>query len=277
MPCKASANLTSSWSRRGLEGAAPIQEGPACFGGAGGDLRLKHFIDWSDIELVVFDVDGTLYDQRGLRLIMLRALLVDALRSRSLDTLRTLRTFRHVREKLGDAGESSFMEAQFVQTADRHGKTPQQVRELVGDWMEARPLASVARYRYPYLEELFAGLRRHGKKVAVFSDYPAVDKLAAMGLDADLVVCATDPEIGRLKPDPAGLLEILRRTGVAPERALMIGDREDRDAAAAWQAGVRSLIRGGRAHAEFGSFRNYNDPVFAPVLGPERVFATNVP
>lgn len=238
---------------------------------------MTHLIDWSEIDLVVFDVDGTLYAQRGLRLVMLRALLVDALRSRSLDTLLTLRTFRHVRERLGETQESSFMEAQFAQTASRRGKTPQEVRQLVSEWMEARPLASLPGYAYPHLDALFTGLRRHGKKVAVFSDYPAVDKLAAMGLQADPVVCATDPDIGRLKPDPAGLLEILRRTGVAPERALMIGDREDRDAAAARRAGVRSLIRGGRARSGSGSFQHYNDPVFGPVLGQDGALSAGKP
>jgi phosphoglycolate phosphatase len=234
-------------------------------------------IDWDGIDLVVFDVDGTLYDQRALRLTMLRALLADAFRTRSLDTLLTLRTFRRVREKLGDTGDASFMEAQYARTASHHGKTTQQVRALVDDWMEKRPLAALGRYRYPHLEELFAGLRRHGKKVAVFSDYPAVDKLAAMRLEADPVVSATDPEIGRLKPDPAGLLEVLRRTGVAPQRTLMVGDRQDRDAAAAKRAGVMALIRGGPVHADFGTFRNYDDPVFAPILGPHGALAPGKP
>jgi len=34
--------------------------------------------DWGNIRLVVFDVDGTLYDQRGLRLCMLREMLLES-------------------------------------------------------------------------------------------------------------------------------------------------------------------------------------------------------
>lgn len=64
--------------------------------------------------------------------------------------------------------------------------------------------------------------------------------LAEMGLKAGPVVCATDPGIARLKPDLAGLLAILRQTGVVPERALMIGDHFDRDGAAAGRAGMRA-------------------------------------
>ena len=222
--------------------------------------------DWSTIDLVVFDVDGTLYDQRQLRLGMLRQLLGHAWQTRSLNTLLTLRTFRHVREALGEQAGSDFMAMQYAQTASRHGKTPDAVRALTDEWMEQRPLPLLAACRYPHVAEVLAGLRASDKQIAVFSDYPAVAKLAALGLRADVVVCATDAGIARLKPDPAGLLAILRQTGVAPERALMIGDRFDRDAAAAARAGMRVLIRSRRPHARWATFRGYDDAVFQPLL-----------
>ena len=230
-------------------------------------------LDWSTIDLVVFDVDGTLYDQRQLRLGMLRQLIVHALQTRSLDTLLTLRTFRRVREALGErVGEQAgadFMTLQYAQTASRHGTTPAAVRALTDEWMEQRPLPLLAACRYAHVAEVFAGLRAAGKRVAAFSDYPAAAKLAALGLRADVFVCATDPGIARLKPDPAGLLAILKQTGVAPERALMIGDRFDRDAAAAARAGMRALIRSRRPHARWATFQGYDDVVFQPLLaGP---------
>ena len=229
--------------------------------------------DWTTIDLVVFDVDGTLYDQQQLRLGMLRQLLGHTWQSRSLDTLLTLRTFRRVREALAELGDeqagSDFMALQYAQTASRHGKTPAAVRALTDEWMEQRPLPLLAACRYAHVAEVFAGLRAAGKRVAAFSDYPAAAKLAALGLQADVVVCATDADIARLKPDPAGLLAILRQTGVAPERALMIGDRFDRDAAAAARAGMCVLIRAHRPHAQWATFRAFDDAVFQPLLvGP---------
>jgi FMN phosphatase YigB (HAD superfamily) len=44
--------------------------------------------------------------------------------------------------------------------------------------------------RNPHLVELIAALKRQGKIIGIFSDYPATDKLAAMGLLADHVVAA---------------------------------------------------------------------------------------
>jgi phosphoglycolate phosphatase len=222
--------------------------------------------DWNAIDLVVFDVDGTLYDQKRLRLKMLRLLLADAWKTRSMDTLRTLRTFRHVREALGDEENPDFMQAQYARTAQAHAKNKAAIATLTSDWLERRPLPFLAGCRYPHVKELFAALRQAGKQVAVFSDYPARDKLAALGLEAHPVVTATDPEIGRLKPDPSGLLDILRRTQVPAARTLMIGDRFDRDAEAARRAGVPALIRSSQPRSEGPTFKNYNDDVFLPVL-----------
>ncbi|CDS54279.1 hypothetical protein [Polaromonas sp. CG9_12] len=236
---------------------------------------MKPLLNWKDIDLVVFDVDGTLYDPRRLRLAMLRRLLAATWQARSLDTLRTLRTFRQVREALGDRPEPDFMRLQYARTAAQHHKTEDEVRALTMEWMERQPLPLLAACRYPHLDMLFAGLRSAGKLVAVFSDYPALDKLAALGLQAAPVVCATDAEVARLKPDPAGLLSILRQTGVQARRALMIGDRFDRDAAAASRADMRALIRASKPHPAFETFRAYDDPVFQPMLhrAPSRASA----
>ena len=223
-------------------------------------------LDWNEIDLVVFDVDGTLYNQRRLRVAMLRPLIAHAWQSCSIDALRTLRTFRRVREALGNEAATDFLQQQYARTASRHNKTSDEVRLLTTEWMEQRPLPMLAACRYPQVDALFAALRAHGKQIAVFSDYPALEKLAALGLNADPVVCATDPDIARLKPDPTGLLEILRRTGIPAQRTLMIGDRADRDGVAARRAGVSALILGGATHPEFGIFRRYDDPVFAPLL-----------
>ena len=228
-------------------------------------------LDWSTIDLVVFDVDGTLYDQRRLRLGMLRQLIGHSWQTRSLNTLLILRTFRQVRETLGEQAGADFMALQYAQTASRHGTTPAAVRALTEEWMERRPLPLLAACRYAQVAEVFAGLRANGKRIAAFSDYPAVAKLAALGLQADAVVCATDADISRLKPDPAGLLSILRQTGVGPARALMIGDRFDRDAAAAGKAGMRALIRSPKAHSQWPTFQRYDDAVFQPLLAATAV------
>ena len=223
-------------------------------------------LDWEAIDLVVFDVDGTLYSQSRLRRIMFGRLIADAWASRSLRTINTLRVFRQIRESLGNQPNADFLTQQYQQTAGRCQVSVDEVRRLTSDWLEQRPLPFLTGCRYPHLEALFFALRTGGKRVAVFSDYPAVEKVSALGLQAWPIVCATDDEVARLKPDPAGLLRILNQSGVHPNRALMIGDRFDRDGLAARRANVRALIRSRRVHPEFETFQGFDDAIFAPLL-----------
>jgi len=220
-------------------------------------------LDWDRYRLVVFDVDGTLYDQSKLRRLMLRSLLVDAARTRSLETIRILRTFRKFREELAGANDS-IISSQYALPARRLGVSPVEVSARVEMWMDRRPLDHIAACRYPHVDEVFAGLRQRGVTIGIFSDYPAASKLAAMGLRSDIVVSATDPQIDRLKPDPKGLLTILELSGVPADRALMIGDRVERDGLAAQRAGVDVLLRGPQ-NSHGHSFRAYSDRIFSPL------------
>jgi phosphoglycolate phosphatase len=219
-------------------------------------------LDWSAIDLVIFDVDGTLYDPKKLQLGMLQQLLRHAWDTRSLQTLAILRTFRRVREALGEIADADFLSLQYAQTAALHRTRPDLVEAMTAEWMETRPLPLLAACRYPGVEDVFAALRASGKKIAVLSDYPAVAKLIALGLSADCIVSATDASIRRLKPDPRGLLSILQSTRTPAQRALMVGDRFDRDGEVALRAGVQALIRSRRPHALFNTFNSFSDPVF---------------
>ena len=73
--------------------------------------------DWDGVRLVVFDVDGTLYRQRPLRLRMARDLALHALTRLDLRTLAVLQRFRHLREELGEARVEGFAERLVAETA----------------------------------------------------------------------------------------------------------------------------------------------------------------
>lgn len=223
-------------------------------------------VDWSGIKLVVFDVDGTLYDQWPLRWDMARALIADSIQQRSLDTIRILSTFRRVRESLGDARDADALSEQFRRTARNRGCSEDHVRALVERWIEQEPLSRLRRRRTRGASELFASLRRNGRLIAAWSDYPMESKLSTLGLEADVSVCSSDPAVDRLKPDPTGLRLILDRTATSPDEAIVVGDRFDRDWEAARAISVSTLIRSFRKNERSPTFRDFRDPVFAPIL-----------
>jgi putative hydrolase of the HAD superfamily len=222
--------------------------------------------DWGSVRLVVFDVDGTLYRQRPLRLRMARDLALHALTKRDLGTIAVLRRFRHLREALGEARAEGFAERLIAETAAAGGRTPDAVRAIVAQWIDRHPLPYLLACRYAGLPELFAGLRRHGKAIGVLSDYPAAAKLAALELAADHIVTADDPGIGVLKPHPKGLAALIERAATTPAATLMIGDRADRDGLVAQQVGARVLLRASRPIAGWQTFARFDDALFAPML-----------
>ncbi|TAJ32409.1 MAG: HAD family hydrolase [Reyranella sp.] len=223
-------------------------------------------IDWQSVQLVVFDVDGTLYCQRRLRLRMAFELSAHALRSRDLRTIRVLSRYRALREEVAEREVVDFAPALIAETAAACRVPTSDVAAIVAEWIEQRPLRHLAGCRYPGVAELFAALRRAGKAIGVLSDYPAVAKLQALGLAADHVVCAEDRDVGVLKPNPAGLLTLVRTAGWTTATTMLIGDRPDRDGLAARRAGVRVLIRSSRQLTDWPTFRRFDEPLFAPIL-----------
>ena len=226
-------------------------------------------LDWDSIDLVVFDLNGTLYDQRRLRARMLLQILRHTIRSKSLRLARIIRTFRQCREDLSDKPTDDFLLRQYEITAARHSCSVKEVRELVSEWIERRPLSVIGGCRYTGVEQLFKALASSSRTVAVLSDYPAEAKLRALGLKADVVVSSTDEDVGRLKPDPTGLYKVLKLAGVEPQRSLMIGDRFDRDGEVARRVGMRALIKSNLRENEVDKFSSYTDDIFRPLFQTE--------
>lgn len=199
-------------------------------------------IDWTVIDAVIFDVDGTLFDNVPLRRRMAVRLLGHLLTSRSgWSDVRTLMKFRRTRERLASAGADNIGQRQILDVAAAIGFSSDQVNAIVTRWIYREPLAYIPRYAMPDAASFISKLRNRGIRTGVFSDYPACDKLTVLGIEAEVVCDASAPEIGRLKPHPGGFIRVAELLGVSPHRCLIIGDRDDRDGEAARRAGFKFL------------------------------------
>lgn len=194
-------------------------------------------------KLVVFDVDGTLYDQSRLRRAMAVRLLSHIALTGRVSTLKALQAYRHAREISADAQRADF-EAEALAAATRAGRISEtRARELVTEWMHERPLPLLSRCRYGDVAELFARLRARGTLIGILSDYPAAAKLQAMDLKVDAIAFAGGPGVPFQKPDPGGLRHLMDIAGASPSETILIGDRDERDGEAGRRAGVDVLIR----------------------------------
>jgi HAD superfamily hydrolase (TIGR01549 family) len=191
------------------------------------------------------DLDGTLYAQRWVRLAMAMELLLFGW-----PALRTLRRFRHEQEAQRAAliaGSSlatthrSPYGAQLASTAEALGVPVQNVERIVQDWMFERPGKWIRRFARRGLLAELRDFKVQGGQTALVSDYPAELKVRALGARQlfDVVVAnGEEHSPRRLKPDPEGYLRAAELLQVAPERCLVIGDRDDADGGAARAANM---------------------------------------
>ena len=214
--------------------------------------------EWQAVRMVVFDLDGTLYDQRRLRSRMAFRLLRHCLtRPQDARILRWISTFRRCREELADAEAAGIRDQQYRRPASTLGIDHRALEEVVRIWMHERPLDYLRECRFPEVERLFDVLRERGTKIAVLSDFPVATKLERLELRVDIVVTAEDPEVDRLKPHAAGLQYLLKRTGIPPQRCLLIGDRDDRDGECARRLEVPFLLKSSESCLAEGRFADF--------------------
>lgn len=183
------------------------------------------------------DLDGTLYSQRPVRLLMAAEL---ALRGWS--SAGMLRRFREEHERVRELGlEGDPFALQIQRTAEALGLPADAVEGQVRRWMIERPGRWLARFRRQALLAEIEAFRVTGGRTALVSDYPARSKLEALGASRlfDTIVASGEPGgPRRLKPHPEGYLLAAARLEVEPSACLVIGDRDDADGEAARAAGM---------------------------------------
>lgn len=228
-------------------------------------MTSSYFIpaDWDGIRLVVFDMDGTLYRQRPIRLKMARDVLLYTLSKCDFNVIAVLARYRRIKERLSDEQVIDFERILVTETAMATANSPDKVRAIIAEWIDQRPLRYLRAYRRPRLLELFAGLRREGKSIGILSDYPVKEKLLALELTANYMAFAGEEGIGLLKPHPKGLKSLIAAAGVTADETIMIGDRADRDGMATRRAGARALIMSSKPIEGWQTFSGFDDPIFS--------------
>ena len=196
-------------------------------------------IDWTQIKLVIFDVDGTLYDQKALRRRMsLDLLRYVMMRPWRVKDLLIIQRFRKQREALAHREVHPIDPRQYDLG---HIADESTTKALIHRWIHTRPLKYLTDCTYPKARLLWTALDKKKIKTAVLSDYPVTEKLAAMGIRCAHPYTSEASAINVLKPHPKGIIYVLDDLGIPPDKALYIGDRTEVDGEAARRAGVAYL------------------------------------
>lgn len=201
-----------------------------------------------EIRLVTWDVDGTLYSLRRMKWFVLAKYLKETLKGNRVLAHEELDALRRYREMINwTRTEGGVLAQGFRDNLDSSLVEEATQRWYVPAIAKAGPRSGV--------KEVLMSLRDRGLPQVVFSDYEAESKLKALGLADYFDGVYAGERLGFVKPHPALLKRIAADLAVRIESVLHIGDRIERDEAAALSAGCSCLILG-RDFRSFNSLLN---------------------
>lgn len=208
---------------------------------------------------VLFDVDGTLYHQSALRILIGLLLVLSNIASpRALaKKLRIINSFRSAQDQLRTSEANGALKGQLELAAYSLKMPVQDVQRVVETWMQQKPLPLIRLCRRRGIENVIGSVFKKGLKVGVYSDYPSHEKLQTLGIlqYMSTVVSSSDSDVKSFKPAPNGFLVAAQKMQLAPWEILYVGDRDDVDGDGAARAGMKVvIISSGRRHA-WGSTR----------------------
>ena len=194
------------------------------------------------VNVVVFDLDGTLYDKRGLAGRMIRRMWW------CLPLLAAERLARRNMHYVCYSSEAEFYDAFFRTMARGHLWGPMVATTWYCSLFMPTMVRMIRRYHHPRPEmlEMIEECKARKIRMAIYSDYGFVmDKLEALGIDPNLFeLKVAAPSFGALKPSAECAKRLMKILHADPKTTLFVGDRDDKDGESARSVGARFLLVG---------------------------------
>lgn len=180
-------------------------------------------------KVFILDLDGTLYYQFPVRVMMALELLFYYLfHPKSIRDLKLLLAYRKAHDQVAfdlDCFSKS------------HSFSPQRVQEIVQYWLIERPLKWISLFSDKKLLNLLKD-----ERTIIFSDYPTPRKMKAIHFTPEGQFFYGDGNIQFMKPHSQGLLYIKTKYHLNKEDMIFIGDRLEKDGLCAKNFGCRYII-----------------------------------
>jgi len=189
------------------------------------------------IKGVIFDFDGTLFDNIHIPFYLIAACPFDLHRIKNERLIRKrfagcdyVSSNEYYNAFFDELGKACFCSSQRIQNWYFNHYMPRMVRILKKHY-QPRPGARELLQRFA---------AQHVPRAAVYSDYPFLkERLEALGLNPGQGILLYGPEsFGAQKPAVRPFREIADALNATPEEVLVIGDREETDGLGAFRAGM---------------------------------------
>jgi putative hydrolase of the HAD superfamily len=189
------------------------------------------------IKAVAFDIDGTLYPEWKLSLLMAPYILKHA---RFFAAFRRTRSILHRQQW---TGKENFQALQSETLAKELNVSVDDARDKI-DTLVYTGFKPFFRHIAPFKEarETVIAFKEAGLKTALLSDFPPAQKGDVWGIAPLCDAVFGTEEWGALKPSPIPFLKLSAHLGVPPENILYVGNSLKYDVAGAQGAGLRTAV-----------------------------------
>lgn len=199
-------------------------------------------INNKEVKAVIFDLDGTLYERKGL---MLRLILKDLVNWKLFWSLHKSREY--LKGKNAGSVDGLYTEL-FQKMASVSKKSPL----FIEKWYRERFYISFIKVlkssfsKRKKIDDVLSRLNNSGIALAVLSDYSHVQpRLESLAIETDYFALVTSGEdLGALKPNKELFLSVANSLQVSPSKILVVGDRDEMDGEGARRAGMQFLLIG---------------------------------
>lgn len=187
-----------------------------------------------DKKAIIVDVDGTLYNQKWLRLTMaFKLIMYYTTHFWKINELIGILLFRRYRykEQYKSLSNNELID---IISAKLHLES-YKLYDVRHYWMDVYPLKYIKKYEYRAFIEW---LNNCNQKIYVYSDYEPVLKLDTLCLRYETAFFSDGVHIKSTKPDEQAMSYILNEISIPREQILYIGDDDKKDGKSANMAGI---------------------------------------
>ncbi|MCK5580574.1 MAG: HAD family hydrolase [Candidatus Omnitrophica bacterium] len=202
----------------------------------------------SKIKCLCFDIDGTLYDLRVMRKTMFKKLILSLFsKNITFKEICILNCYRKTLEAFRNGVEitnKSLSQLHTSSVSEKMHCTSEMINQVVGKWMTDVPCDKIHNYVWPDMKNTLVKLKDKGYHLAVLSDYPAKEKVNAMGLDGifEAILSCQDLDSNGYKPNTNGFRKIAKHFDLNPCECIYIGDSYERDIRGAIENQMHAIL-----------------------------------
>lgn len=196
-----------------------------------------------DLEAVAFDIDGTIYPEWKLYILVFPFILKHFT---FMNAFRKVRSEMRVRQEKSGEVLTDFFDVQATMLAGYLKRDKAVIKEEL-DKVYSGWKSIFSRIKpYGYVLEVVKKLKERGLKIALLSDFLVQQKGDVWGILPYCDVAFGTEEIGALKPSPHPFLALSKALDVQPEKILYVGNSVAYDVVGANAVGMKTaLIRKG--------------------------------